>query len=372
MPPLRAIAFLFLQLGITAFGGPVAHIAMMHEQIVRRRGWISDAEFTDLLAATNLIPGPNSTELAIHIGRRAAGWRGLLVAGVCFIVPAALIVSALSVAYVRYGGTPDARALLAGVAPVIIAVILQATVQLAAVSLRSLPLWFIAIAATALSVFGVNELLVLVGGGVAMLLARGPGRAPTAALLVFMWTASAAAAAAAPASISLARLTLFFLKVGSVLFGSGYVLIAFLRADLVERWGWLTERQLLDAVAIGQVTPGPVFTTATFVGYVLGGWPGAFLATAAIFLPAFVFVALSQPLIPRLRRSRAAGAFLDGVVASSLGIMAAVAVTLARSTLTAPLWTAVAIAALAALVYWRVNSAWLVLGGAAVGLLLGG
>lgn len=331
MPTLGAIARLFFQLGVTAIGGPAAHIAMMHEQIVRRR-----------------------------VARS-------VVAGVCFIAPAAVIVSALAVVYVRFGSTPDARALLAGVAPVVIAIIAHATVQLGASSLRSIPLWLVAIAAAALSTMRVNELLVLAGAGVAMLSGREFGRARAAGVFVCLWTASVAAAA--EASVSLAGLSLFFLKVGSVLFGSGYVLIAFLRADLVERWGWLTERQLLDAVAIGQVTPGPVLTTATFIGYVLGGWQGALLSTVAIFLPAFVFVALTQPLIPRLRCSRAAGAFLDGVVAASLGIMAAVAIALARSTLTAPLSIALAAAAFAALAHWRINSVWLVLGGAVVGAI---
>lgn len=369
MTRLAEVARVFLLLGTTAFGGPAAHIAMMHEQVVRRRRWLTDAEFTDLIAAVNLIPGPNSTELAIHVGRRVAGWPGFVVAGLCFIVPAALIVTAIAIAYVEYGRTPDARALMAGVVPVIIAVIAHATVQLST-ALKSLPLWVIAVASAVAAVAGVNELVLLALAGILAIVTMRARGAVAIALLVAGSVASAAAATATAASVSLASLSLFFLKIGSVLFGSGYVLVAFLRADLVERWGWLTEQQLLDAIAVGQFTPGPLFTTATFIGYVLAGWPGAVLSTVAIFLPAFVFVAATHTLIPRLRRSPAAGAFLDGVVAASLGLIAAVAITLARSSLTSPLWIVAAAVAFLALTFLRINSVWLVLGGAALGLLL--
>jgi chromate transporter len=363
------IARVFLLLGSTAFGGPAAHIAMMHEQIVRRRRWLTDAEFTDLIAAVNLIPGPNSTELAIHIGRRQAGVAGLAVAGICFIVPAAAMVSALAVIYVEYGRTPDARAMMAGVSPVIIAIIVHATVQLGKTALKSPWLWLVGAAAVALSGLRVNELLILLGAGLLTAGASG-ARHAVGAMVVACGSGVSAAAASTTAAVSLVQLTLFFLKVGSVLFGSGYVLLAFLRADLVERWGWLTEQQLIDAIAVGQFTPGPVFTTATFVGYVLGGWPGAALSTVAIFLPAFIFVWITHPLIPRFRASKPVGAFLDGVVAASLGLMAAVAAVMARAALGSPMWIAVCAASLLALAVWRINSAWLVLAGAVLGIAL--
>jgi chromate transporter len=269
---------------------------------------------------------------------------------------------------VTYGRTPDARALLAGVSPVIVAVILHATLQLGATALRTAPLWIAAGAAAALSMLGVNELIVLFGAG--LLFAGAAPWVRTLAALVAGTAGVSATAVSTAGTVSLAALALFFLKVGSVLFGSGYVLIAFLRADLVDRWGWLTEQQLIDAVAVGQFTPGPLSTTATFIGYVLSGWPGAVVATAAMFFPSFFFVWITYPLIPRLRQSRQVGAFLDGVVAASLGLMAAVAVTLARTALTTPVWIAVCVAALIALAVWRVNSIWLVLAGAILGLVL--
>jgi chromate transporter len=367
MTPLGEIARVFLLLGATAFGGPAAHIAMMHEQVVRRRRWLTSAEFTDLVAAVNLIPGPNSTELAIHIGRQQAGGAGLAIAGICFIVPAAAIVSILAAIYVQYGRTPDARALLAGISPVIIAVIAHATLELGKTALKTAWLWTVGVPGVVLALLSVNELAILIGAGLAGLAAQSARRAFTGAAVACVSTASLTAASTA--SVSLVKLTLFFLKVGSVLFGSGYVLLAFLRADLVERWGWLTEQQLLDAIAVGQLTPGPVFTTATFIGYVLGGWPGAALSTIAIFLPAFFFVWITHPIVPRLRASPSIGAFLDGVVAASLGLMAAVAIAMARTTLISPLWIAVAIASILALTLWRVNSVWLVFAGAVLGLV---
>jgi chromate transporter len=348
---MRELALLFLGLGATAFGGPAAHIAMMEEEVVRRRGWLSREEFLDLLGATNLIPGPNSTELAIHIGYRRAGWRGLLVAGTCFIVPATLIVAAIAWLYVRYARLPEAEALLYGIKPVIIAIVLDALWRLARAAMRTPLLALAAVAAATAAFLGLHELIVLFAtGGLVMLPRVRPPRAtPVAAFPIF----------------------LFFLKVGSVLFGSGYVLLAFLRADLVERFGWLTEAQLLDAVAVGQITPGPVFTTATFIGYVLAGPPGAVAATVGIFLPAFFFVAISSPLIPRLRRSPVMSAFLDGLNAASVALMTVVTWQLGRAALVdVPTFV---LAMVSAVVLWRfrVNSAWLVLGGAAVGIAVG-
>lgn len=324
--PLGELARLFLKLGTIAFGGPAAHIAMMEDEVVRRRRWLTREQFLDYLGATNLIPGPNSTELAIHVGHARAGWRGLLVAGACFILPAALIVAAIAWAYVKYGTLPQGEAILRGVKPVVIAVVFQA-------------MWR---------------------------LGRSAVKSPTLAAVAL--TATVAAALGAP--FGLLPLFAVFAKIGAVLFGSGYVLLVFLRADLVERLHWLSEQQLLDAVAVGQVTPGPVFTTATFVGYVLGGGPGAAVATLGIFLPAFVFVALSGPLIPRLRRSPTAGAVLDGVNVASLALMVVVTWHLARSALVDGGTVTLALLSAVLLLWRRVNSAWLVLGGAMAGLLL--
>ena len=337
----------------------------MHAEVVNRRKWLSNAEFADLLALTNLIPGPNSTEMAIHVGLKKAGWRGLLVAGTCFIAPAAIIVSVLAHAYVRYGRTPDARAMFAGVAPVIIAVVVQAAVRLSHSVLRDRAGAILLLLVFALSLLGANELAILLFAGFAMLAFRVEGTMAAGLLL------PVANAATATASVSLTGLALFFVKVGSVLFGSGYVLLAFLRADLVDRWHWLSDQQLLDAIAVGQMTPGPVLTTATFIGYVLAGWQGAVVATVAIFLPAFVFVALAQPLIPRMRGSRRLASFLDGVVVASLGLMAAVTVRLGVAALTDSVWLGEFVVALLVLVRWNVNSAWLVLAGAVAGLLRG-
>lgn len=373
--PLRTLALLFLKLGTIAFGGPAAHIAMMEDEVVRRRRWLARAEFLDLLGATNLIPGPNSTELAIHVGYRQAGWAGLIVAGSCFILPAALIVGGFGWAYVRYGSLPQAARLLYGVKPVIIAVVLQALWGLGRAAVKTKFLAAVGLSAVLFGFLGFNELLIIFCAGAVVVLSRWFVRNRKVlashslfALLLQIVTPGGATVAATP--FGLWPLFLFFLKVGSVLFGSGYVLLAFLRGDLVERWHWLTNAQLLDAVAVGQVTPGPVFTTATFIGYVLGGTWGAVLATIGIFLPAFVFVALSGPIVPRLRRSPIAGAFLDGINVGSLALMVVVTFELGRSALLD--WVTILLAAASALllIRYKVNSAWLVLGGAVVGLLM--
>ncbi|WP_438007133.1 chromate efflux transporter [Sorangium sp. So ce321] len=371
---LWELARLFLRLGATAFGGPAAHVAMMEDEVVRRRGWMTREDFLDLYGATNLIPGPSSTELAIHIGHRRAGWAGLLVAGGCFIVPAALITLGFAWAYVRFGAVPEMSALLYGVKPVIIAVVVQALWGLGRTGLRSKLALALAALCAAASLLGVHELAVLAGAGALavahrLAAARPGGPSPGAAAVAVPLAGGAAAAAAAGVPFGLLPLFLFFLKVGSVLFGSGYVLLAFLRADLVERYRWMTEAQLLDAVAVGQVTPGPVFTTATFIGYLLGRLPGAAVATVGIFLPAFFFVALSGPLIPRVRRSVVASAFLDGVNAASLALMAVVSYRLARAALVDWLTCALAIMATLLLVRYRVSSLWLILAGAAIGIV---
>jgi chromate transporter len=394
--PLAELLLLFLKLGAISFGGPAAHVAMMEDEVVRRRGWLSREEFLDLVGATHLIPGPNSTELAIHIGRLRAGWAGLVVAGAAFILPASLIVLACAWAYVRFGSLPAASGLLYGVKPVVIAVVVQALLGLGRTALRTREAIAVGAAALAAAAAGVHELVVLLGAGIVLLAARwsrgaraggaayglllapigalvgSPARATASGTAVIPLAALAAAPAGGAAAFGLWPLFLFFLKVGSVLFGSGYVLLAFLRADLVERWGWLTEAQLLDAVAVGQLTPGPVFTTATFVGYLLGREPGAVLATVGIFLPAFVLVALSGPLVPFLRRSALAAAFLDGVNAASLALMALVAAQLARAAVVDLVTLALALASALLLVRFRVNSSWLVLAGATLGLALRG
>lgn len=370
---LRELATVFLKLGTTAFGGPAAHIALMRDEVVRRRRWLTEQQFLDLVGATNLIPGPNSTEMAIHIGHARAGWRGLLVAGSCFILPATFIVAGIAWAYVRFGTLPEAQALLYGVKPVIIAIVVLALWKLVRTAVKSVWLGALGLAGVTALTLGVNEILVLASAGAAAALARpfrkesprklsvagvmaplaaGPAASPSATptLGVFL-AAGAASGAGAAAAVVLWKLFLVFLKAGALLFGSGYVLLAFLRADLVERLGWLSERQLLDAVAVGQITPGPVFSTATFVGWVLGGAPGAAIATAGIFLPAFVYVAASAPILPRLRRSVLAATVLDGVNVASLALMVVVTWHLGRAALIDPLTVAVAVVS-GALLLW--------------------
>jgi chromate transporter len=368
------LAWLFLKLGFTAFGGPAAHVAMMEDEVVRRRRWLTNGEFLDLLGATNLIPGPNSTEMAIHIGHRRAGWSGLIVAGLCFILPAMFIVLGCALAYTRYGRLPQAEGLLYGIKPVIIAVVVQALWSLGRTALKTRLLAVLAGVVGTLNFLGGNELLLLFAAGAVLAGAKFLTRLSVAVRSIgfpgmFLLVGSAVTPAGLPASYGLWPLLLFFAKVGSVLYGSGYVLLAFLRSDLVERFGWLTEAQLLDAIAVGQFTPGPVFTTATFVGYILGGTPAALVATAGIFLPAFIFVAISGPLVPRIRQSPVAGAFLDGVNAASLALMAVVTWQLGAAALVD--WPAffLMIASAVLLFRFRINSAWLVLAGGLVGIL---
>jgi chromate transporter len=365
---LMELAALFLRLGATAFGGPAAHIAMMRDEVVRRRGWLTDERFLDLLGATNLIPGPNSTEMAIHIGWARRRWAGLLVAGVCFIVPAMLITGALGWAYVRFGERPQVGWLLWGVKPVVVAVVLQALWSLTPAAARSWTLRVVGALVVVAASLGVNELVTLFGAAalVAALRARRLSGEGPLGQVVPVWPFPAGGAALG--AVSLSGLFGLFLKIGSVLFGSGYVLVAFLRSDLVQRLHWLTEGQLIDAVAAGQVTPGPVFTTATFIGYLLAGPRGALVATAGIFLPAFVFVAASGPLVPKLRASPVAGAFLDGLNVASLALMAVVTVQLARAAIVDAPTAVLGLAAAVLLVRFKLNATWLMLGGAAIGM----
>lgn len=376
---LREIAVLFLKLGTTAFGGPAAHIAMMEEEVVRRRKWLSHDSFLDLLSITNLIPGPNSTEMAIHIGYLRGGWPGLIVAGCCFITPAALIVALLAWIYVNFGKLPQAIGLLYGVKPIIIAVILQALWGLGRTAIKTKLLAIICLISIVLNFLGINELIVLFGAGFLMATIkwlekhwqqRGNGLSTIIVSASTFSFTQVATGVITTSTIGLWPLFLFFLKVGSVLFGSGYVLLAFLRADLVQRLGWLTEAQLLDAVAVGQITPGPVFTTATFIGYLLGGFKGAIIATIGIFLPAFIFVSLSGLLIPNLRKSPTVGAFLDGVNIASLALMVVVTWQLSKAAIADPLTCLLALGSALIPVYFRLNSAWLVLMGAIIGLLV--
>jgi chromate transporter len=370
---LREIAWVFLKLGTIAFGGPAAHIAMMEDEVVRRRRWLSREDFLDYVAAANLIPGPNSTELAIHLGRLRGGGAGLLVAGACFILPATLIVLVVAAAYVKYGALPDVSGILYGIKPVIVAIVARALWSLGRSALKTLPLAAVAVVSAGALIAGIHELIVLAAAGALLAAPRigKGGRAVGVAGIAGAGAISPLSASTAAAASAFLPSTMFwiFLKIGSVLFGSGYVLLAFLRSDFVERLGWLTESQLLDAVAVGQFTPGPVFTTATFIGYVLDGGRGAGLATLGIFLPAFAFVALSAPLLPRLR-SAAAGAALDGVVAASFALMAIVAWHLARASVIDVLTLcAFAVASVLLLLAPRVNSAWLVLAGGTAGWL---
>ncbi len=366
---MKELALVFLRLGTTAFGGPAAHIAMMEDEFVRRRRWLTREEFFDLVGAAGLIPGPSSTEVAIYVGYRRAGWRGLLIAGLCFILPAALMVMAIAWAYVRYGRLPAAGGALYGVKPVVIAIVCQALLAFGRTAIKSRWLLVLGLAAAIANLLGASPIAVFLGAGLSCAASRAAAR-PGAGAMSLLWPGALGATAVAATPTGLAKLFLVFLKIGAVVFGSGYVLLAFLRTDLVEQTRWLTEAQLIDAVAVGQLTPGPVFTTATFIGYVVAGVPGGIIATIAIFLPSFVLVAVSGPLIPRLRKSRLAGAFLDGVNVASLALMAVVGLQLARAAIIDIPSAILAAASAVALFRFRINSAWLVLFGAVAGALV--
>jgi chromate transporter len=358
------LARLFLRLGTTSFGGPAAHIAMMHREVVEERRWLSSQEFLDLLGATNLIPGPNSTEMAIHIGQTRAGIPGLLVAGVSFILPAALFVFAIAWLYVTMGVLLQLDRILYGIKPVAIAIILQAVVELARTAVKSRFLALAGVLAGVANLMGASELAVLFGTGFSVLLiqSRKTGSSPRAVFLV------PAFAAASAAAVGFWPILLYFLKVGSVLFGSGYLLVAFLQADLVERSGWLTNQQVLDAIAVGQLTPGPIFTTSTFVGYILLGPWGAVAATIGVFLPAFVFVAITHPFVRRLREMEWAQFALDGINVAAVALMLVVTWQIGRAAIVDLTTGGLTVGAALILAAVRLNSTWLVLGGAIVGL----
>src|SRR5579885_3250357 len=382
---LWEVVGVFLRLGFTAFGGPAAHIAMMRQEIAQRRRWVSAERFVDLIGLVNLIPGPSSTQLAIYLGYLRAGWPGLIVAGVCFIGPAMLIVLAFAWAYVTFGSLPQTGWLLYGIKPVVIAIIAVALWGLFRIILKgALPVIFLVLILVAY-LAGLNTLLALFGGGIVyglvrMLTRRSTGKPEAAALPMTAGSArsagkalatTSAATAAATAAVPFSQWTLFFtfLKIGVVLYGSGYVLLAFLRADFVHGLGWLSDKQLLDAVSVGQFTPGPVFTTATFVGYLVGGWQGALVATLGIFLPSFAFIPIIHPIAARLRRSPWTAALLDGINVAALALMAGVLLQLGQNALSDVLTWAVALIAFVILLRFKLNSALLILVGAAIGVV---
>lgn len=362
---LREIAGLFLKLGFLSFGGPAAHIAMMEAEVVKKRKWMDADHFLDLIGATNLIPGPNSTEMAMHCGHERAGLRGLVVAGVAFIFPAVLITSLFAWLYVTYGQLPEAEPFIYGIKPAVVTIIASAVITLGKKALKTKELYVLGTLCVVLSLVGVNEILALFLTGVLALLLylfrqRGSGVFPV--LLMPLTTGGVTADSL--------RVFLIFLKVGALLYGSGYVLFAFLDAELVAT-GLMSRTELMDAVAVGQFTPGPVLSTATFVGWILQGPEGALLATIGIFLPSFLLVALLNPLIPRMRKWKPVSAFLDGVNVGSVAVILAVCLQMGFEAVTD--WRTTLIFLLGLLVVFffkKVNSAWLVIGGSALGLLL--
>lgn len=365
--PVAEVTWLFLRLGVTAFGGPAAHVALIQQECVERRRWITPQEFLDLLAVASLIPGPTSTELAMHVGRIRAGWWGLVGAGLAFLVPASLLIGLLAFIYVRSGELPAVRGVLAAVAPVVIVLVLQALLLLARTAFRTPAAWLLGAAAAAAALAGVPEIVVLLAAG-----AIGLTRRPAVMAFVVAAAAVTVVSAAGPAvRAATGDVAGYFGRVGSLLFGSGYVLLPVLQGDLVERYGWLSERELLDAIAAGQATPGPLFTTATFIGYVLGGPGTALAATVGMFAPAFLFSAAASAFLPRLRASVHARAFLDGVNAAAVALIAVVLVTLGRATFDGPVAVAIAAVAGLSLFLWRVNAGLVLAGAAFVGAVYG-
>jgi chromate transporter len=366
---LTEVVKLFLRLGVTAFGGPAAHIAIMHDEVVRRRKWVTEQEFLDLLGGANLIPGPTSTELAIYLGFRRVGWIGLILAGVCFILPAMLIVLALAWAYVRFGSTPLAAGIFYGILPVVIAIVGQALWNLGRKAVKGWLTAILGLLVVILYFLGINILVLLLAAGLIAMAWENFSRIKRLPVVGFWLPLASAGLLAGSIPFSLTGLFLNFLKVGATLYGSGYVLLAYLHTDFVQHLGWLTDKQLIDAIAIGQVTPGPVFTTATFIGYLLGGVPGALVATAGIFLPGFVFVAIASLVINRIRNSPWAGGFLDGVNVASLGLMLGVTIQLARTAILDPITILIALISIFLLLRYKLNSTWLIAGGALIGLI---
>jgi len=368
---LKELAIAFLKLGTVAFGGPVAHIAMMDEEFVQRRQWLDRSKLMDMIGFTNLIPGPNSTELAIHIGLERGGWRGLIVAGSCFILPALIIVWLLAIIYKHYQTLPQLNALLYGIKPVIIAILIQALWKLRKAGIKNISTGIALAFTIALFYAGVNEIILLLGSGLVVMAVKN-WRSPFQSMsLIYIPIESVTSVSQLvdyePATLGGIFLT--FLKIGSVLYGSGYVLLAFLQKEIVERSHWITSQQLLDAISVGQFTPGPVFTTATFVGYLIGGNAGAIAATLGIFLPSFIFVAIFSRFLEKLRRSPLMAGFLDGVNSASLGLMVVVTLQLGQTSIVNVLTILIALTSCILLFTTKLNSTWLLLAGAAIGLI---
>jgi len=363
---LKEVAKLFFRLGCVSFGGPAVHIAMMEEEVVKKRKWLTEEHFLDLVGATNLIPGPNSTEMTMHCGHERAGWRGLVVAGICFIFPAVIITAFFAWAYQHYGKLPEVTPFIYGIKPAIISVIVSLMINLGRKAMKTTELAVIGIIAAALTLYGINEIYVLFGSGlIGVLLHLSKKMKDIKSIFPFVFLQ-------ATSSVNALNWKVFwlFLKIGSILYGSGYVLFAFLDNELVIR-GLLTKRELIDAIAVGQFTPGPVFSSATFIGWQIAGLPGAVAATVGIFLPSFLFVAFLNPLIPKLRRSKSMAAFLDTVNMVSVAMILAVCYEMGRSAITD--WHTILIAVLGFAVtmkYKKLNTAYVVLGGAVAGYLL--
>jgi chromate transporter len=380
---LIELAKLFLKLGVTGFGGPVAHIAMIEDEVVKRRQWLTQEHFLDLLGATNLIPGPNSTEMAIHIGYIYAGWLGLVVSGISFILPAVLITGVFAFIYVSYGSVPEFSPLLYGIKPVVLAIILNAVFGLGKKALKNKQLLIIAVLVALVNYFGkVNEVITLLLGGILGMIwlhnIATHSDKQTNLLITALTLGATLPKVTLTPTVSIWQLGLFFLKVGSVLFGGGYLLIAFLQGELVDQYHWLTQQQLLDAIAIGQFTPGPILSTATFIGYIISGLPGAIVATVGIFLPSFLFVVLLNPVIPWLRKSPWTRGFLDAVNASAVALMIVTTLQIGVKTLDLarfPLLDLFSVfmflIAAVLITRFRINAPWLVLGGGLISIGLG-
>jgi len=372
---LKEVALLFLRLGATSFGGPAAYIGLMHHEIVVRRKWIDDQRFLDIMGAVNLIPGPNATEIAAHLGLIRAGWLGLIMAGGLFIIPGAAAIMVVAWAYVKYGSLPQVGWVLYGVKPAVIAIIVQAVWSLAKTGIKKPILIVVGLGVLVLYLFDLNEILLLLGGAVIVVLVQSGRRwfkQKTAVLLItpaLLLKLPLIGFATSAVAFSQTTLFLTFLKMGATLFGSGYVLLAFLNSEFVVNLGWLTHAQVVDAIAVaGQITPGPVFNSAAFIGYLLGGWPSALLALLGIFLPSFILVGLLSRFLPAMRKSWLAGSFLDGVNAASLGLMAAVAIRLGRAVIIDPFTIFITLGALFLVLKFKISSVWLVLGGGALGV----
>ena len=372
---LKEIAKAFFKLGATAFGGPAAHIAMMEEDLVRRKKWITQEEFLDLISATNLIPGPNSTEMAIHIGHKKAGFKGLIVAGTAFIIPAFVIVWAIAWFYVKFGTLPAFQLVFLAIQPVILAVIAQAIFSLSKNAIKDKLFALLAVLALGLYLTGLNELLILFLIALINLFFRNRIQNKFFTILTWLtlsvYTLHSKAHEIMPskAEFSIEKLFLVFVKIGSVLFGSGYVLIAFLQSEFVDKLGWINQQQLLDAVAVGQFTPGPVFTTATFIGFLIAGHEGAVLSTIGIFAPAFFFVAVTAPFLPRLRKSKFTAPILDGLNVASLSLMAGAGLVLGKNSIFSGYGLIAFTISLLCLIRFKINSAWLILAAGVYGYI---